>query len=83
VLYLDGQEPRTIAAVVGAILALLVALALIAPRLRVSMERDGTPPGHGTPTEMGGSRAEPAHPVPDTTAPAKPGRRAKRGRRRH
>lgn len=99
VLYLDGQRPRDIAVIAGAILALLTTLVLIAPRLRVPDQR--APDQRAPDQDDAGPRirrdepareygrpapAPPSSPVATTadsdSTTARPGRRAKRGRRR-
>lgn len=58
VLYLDGQRPRDIAVIAGAILALLATLVLIAPRLRVPQEKeDAVARRHDEPPEAANDTA--------------------------
>ncbi|HEX6197989.1 MAG TPA: hypothetical protein VFZ37_18910 [Jiangellaceae bacterium] len=92
VLYLDGQPPRDIAIIAGAILALLLTLVVIAPRLRMPDKEDAVPPISPDPPPV--TAREYVNPAPperpatsrdfglSTTRSASRGRRANRGRRR-
>lgn len=92
VLYLDGQPPRDIAIIAGAILALLLTLVVIAPRLRMPDKEDAVPPISPDPPPVTAREyvdpAPPERPATSrdfglsTTRSASRGRRANRGRRR-